>query len=171
MQDIGAAIGPGQSSATVINDAGQVAGTFDEDSTATSVGHAFLYSLDASNDLGVGSLAALNNAGEVVTTASGRIFVRTGGTILTIGGSTGSGIGSSLPLPINATAMNDEGRIAGSIVRSDGHPHAVVWIPVSIASLSVSPAHGRSGGSATLTATLTDANGPVANKRVHFTIN
>ena len=169
MQDLGAALGS-QSLATAINDAGQVSGTFVDSSGATPETRGFLRSLDVSNDLGLAAPVALNNAGEVVTTASGHIFVRTGGTILTIGGTSSGGVSSNLPPFVNATAMNDEGRIAGSIVLGNG-PHAVVWIPVSIASLTLDPAHGRSGATAPLTATLSDPNGPAANKLLHFRIN
>ena len=166
MTDIGSSLGSAVSRAAAINDAAQAAGTFEDGSTGFD--HAFLHSLDTTTDLGAGSFAALNNAGEVVTTASGVIFVRTGGSIQQIGG--GAPVGTHLPPAVNATAMNDEGRIAGSIVLA-GTPRGVLWIPVPLGLIAVNSVTARAGASAALTATLTSSAGPVANKMIAFRIN
>ena len=168
MQDIGASLGSAASGATAINDAAQVVGTYEDASSGSS--GAFLYSLDTTTDLGPGTFVALNNAGVVVQTASNQIVVRTGGSVITSASS--SGLRRHVPgAVISATAVNDEGRIAGSILLPGGRPRATVWIPVPLASLAVEAVAAPAGSTVTIAATLTSQGSAVENKEIRFSIN
>lgn len=176
MQDIGASLGSPASIATTINDAAQVVGTYEDTSTGTS--RAFLYSIDTTTDLGPATSVVLNNTGVVVQTASNQttsqIVVRTGGSVLTSGSSSGGFEFTTRQVPamaMNATAINDEGRIAGSIMGFSGRPRATVWIPVPLASLVVDAVSAQAGSTVLLSARLTSQGVAIENKSILFRIN
>jgi uncharacterized repeat protein (TIGR01451 family) len=170
MVDIGSSLGSSLSLASAINDAGEVAGAYVDISTGLPVNRVFLHSLGTTADVGIGAFADLNNAGALVmTTTTGRILVKTGGTFVIIGDAT-SGVVTHQPPVVNATAMNDDGRIAGSILLGN-NLRAVVWIPVPASTLVADAVSGPAGAAVTLKATLTSTGGVVANRSVLFRLN
>lgn len=169
MLDIGASLGSLSSLATAINDAGQVVGTYEDVTSGTPVSRVFLHSLDSTTDLGLGTSVTLNNAGVVVQNGTNAIAIRTGGGIVVLAPASGGNASHQLGAMV-ATAINDEGRIAGYIAGPNNRARATVWIPVPFSSLTVDAAAAPAGATVSLSATLTSQGVAVANKPIRFTL-
>ena len=129
VRDLGT-LGGSRSSATDINDAGQVIGTSYLVGDVTQ--HFFLWSSssgmqDLTQMLGsITSLAAINNAGQIAGTflvsGASHAFLYTPGSgvrdLGTLGGTSSS-----------ATGLNDRGQVVGSSTVSTGATHAFLWTP------------------------------------------
>ena len=126
MQNLGALSGGTFSTATGINDSGQITGY---GNTSTSSGHAFLYSSGSMQDLGtLGGSASfgygINAAGQVTggaynTSGTQHAFLYSGGAMQdlgTLGGTTSVG-----------NAINSSGQITGQSTTSGGSQHAFIY--------------------------------------------
>lgn len=125
-------LGGTYSSATGINDAGQVVGY---SATGSGADHAFLYSSGSMIDLGTlgGSSVAngINGTGVVVGASSGSAFIYSGGTMLNLNSVTDLS-GSNFVSLANAAAINNAGQIVGYGLTSGGEQHAFLLTPTNL---------------------------------------
>ena len=127
MQDLGTLPGDLNSTATSINNSGQVVGWSQNSSSSQ---HAFLYNAGTMQNLGTlpgdlnGSANSVNNSGQVVGWSSGgyvRAFLYTGGTMEDLNNLAPASSGWKLE---TANAINNKGQIVGFGVNSAGQGDA-----------------------------------------------
>jgi len=165
LQSLGALPNDPDSSASGINDAGQVVGM----SGASAIPTAFLYSNGQMVSLGAlpggqtSGANAINDAGQVVgwsSTASGPsdAFVDSNGVMTDLNSLVPAGSGLTL---VDGIAINNSGQIAADAVDAAGDEHAVLLTPVASPSFTVTgfPSPTTAGVAGSFTVTAENANG------------